>query len=167
MIFVLSSKENIINIYEKNLEEIPFSKYDVSNKQSINLNENPNFFKTLIDGVINQIDKDMNNDKIEDQSKAKNRKNNNESKEDTKFNLFNNRNKKKNKSNSKTKEDEKKKNVKFLEIDQMQDNLDKSMNILTNINNKSQDMTKNVDKFVKQEIVNEITVYISKNDMKK
>ena len=167
LIFVLSSKENIINIYEKNLEEIPFSKYDVSNKQSINLNENPNFFKTLIDGVINQIDKDMNNDKIEDQSKAKNRKNNNESKEDTKFNLFNNRNKKKNKSNSKTKEDEKKKNVKFLEIDQMQDNLDKSMNILTTINNKSQDMTKNVDKFVKQEIVNEITVYISKNDMKK
>ena len=49
----------------------------------------------------------------------------------------------------------------------MQDKLDKSKKILTTINNKSKDMKKNVDTFVKQEIINEIMVYISKNDMKK
>ena len=167
LIFVLSSKENIINIYEKNLEEIPFSKYEIPIKQNENTNDSPNFFQTLIDGVLNQID-NTNEDKKKEKSNIKNIKNNNESK-DSSLNVYNSLKKKTSKTNLKTKgkSEEKKKNVKFFELDQMQDKLDKSKTILATINNKSKEIKKNVDTFVKQEIVNEIMVYISKSDMKK
>ena len=210
MIFVLSSKENIINIYEKNIEEIPFSKYEKmensakeEEEENNNTSNNPTFFQTLINGVLQQIDQKDNNNKTKNDSKL-NINNNNMVKKDSKLNISNNKDNeddsKKNSSsisivksqskkkifrnlrkkyanekdkNENEKEQEKnekeknKKNGKFLEINKMQDKLDKIMNTLKEIYNKSKDMTNKVDRDIKEEIMNEMLFYISKNDKNK
>ena len=49
----------------------------------------------------------------------------------------------------------------------MQAKLDKIMNNLKEIYNKSKDMANKVDKHIKEEIVNEMLFYITKNDKNK
>ena len=193
MIFVLSSTENIINIYEKNFEGKLFSNYDNSSKEQKNNSDNPNVFQTLIKNVLEQINNkentENNNNNKEDSSnkvelkkkssiinifKYKNNKNNKNNKNKISINLKENHKEKNNNikdiKDIKDTKDTKANPIikgKFIEIDKIQDKLDKGINTLKLINNKYKDVKNNVDIFVKEEITNEILVYISKYYKKK
>jgi len=194
MIFVLSSTENIINIYEKNFEGKLFSNYDNSSKEQKNNSDNPNVFQTLIKNVLEQINnkentENNNNNNKEDSSnkvelkkkssiinilKYNKNKNNKNNKNKISINIKENHGGKNNNikdiKDIKDTKDTKANPIikgKFIEIDKIQDKLDKGINTLKLINNKYKDVKNNVDIFVKEEITNEILVYISKYYKKK
>ena len=189
MVFVLSSKENIINIYEKNFEEIPFSKYEKEDEENEELskekNKSPKFFSSLIKSVLEQINnKEINKinetNKIEEISKK-----NSKDEEGNTINVFryqkkrntslfkriinkNKQNKEKEKNENEEKSEKKKVKIgKFIEIDKMQKKMDKIVNTLKTITNKSLDLTNKVNNDVKEELVNEFLFYISKVDNNK
>ena len=194
MIFVLSSTENIKNIYEKNFGENPFSKYD--QKQSP---DNNNVYQSLMKGVIeqinnnneikennynnyNNINKDNsennketneNNDKKDNNKKEVN-SNEDDSNKKTVINVYKKNKKKKTYIHLNLKESHKEKNNnikdikdnpqkkgKFIEIDKIQNKIDKGIKFLTKINDKNKDIKNNVETIVKQEISNEMLFYIS------
>ncbi len=167
MVFVLSSTENIIAIYEKNLVEVNMQqqKYfdkllgEEKNNENENVNDNnPTFFKVLQEAVQQQLKDGMNNKKKDD---SKNSGENN-----LKNALFQNLFKDKNAERKNTmKKDEKDgffQKGKYTEIDNMQNKLDKAMEKLKDINEKTKSIESNVDRFVKEEIVNELSVYVTK-----
>ena len=179
MVFVLSSTENIIAIYEKNLVEInPQQKYynelfsddkNYENNYDNNINNNnnnSNFFKALQDAVQQQLKDTVNNNNNINNKKKENNSNkgNSEFKNAIFSNLFKDK-KGKDKRNSIRKGDEKDiyfQKGKYTEIDTMQNRLDKAMEKLKLINIKCKDIKNDVDDFVKEEIVNELSVYVSK-----
>ncbi len=165
MVFVLSSTENIKNIYEKNLVNINSSKNEKLTFSSQNNNsDNPSTFKTLVGIVEKEIKEECNNQKY-----LHIKKNNNNSEKIS--NII--KNKKKNrysilKINNYNifKEERKDKSVKkgkYQEIDNIQIKLDKIIKILKEINNKYNNINGNIDNFIKEEIINEMQFYIDKN----
>ena len=165
MVFVLSSTENIKNIYEKNLVDITSSKNEKPTVSFQNNNsDNPSIFKTLVDCVEKEI-----KDKYNNQKYLPTKKNNNDSVKTS--NIIKNQRKKRDsviRMNNRNvfKEEEKDKSVKkgkYQEIENIQIKLDKIINILKEINNKYNDINDNIDNFVKEEIVNEMQFYIDKN----
>ena len=172
MVFVLSSTENIIAIYDKHLVEINHQEKDFEelfsedkNNYDDNSNKNENFFKVLQDTIKEQLNDEINNNNNKKDSNIKN-KNRNDAK--LKNALFSNLFKDKGKEGRNTlrKKDEKDIFVqkgKYTEIDLMQNRLDKAMEKLKLINNKCIDIENDVDNIVKEEIVSELSVYVSKN----
>ena len=164
MVFVLSSTENIIAIYEKNLVDVHMQQkmYDgfYGDEKSENdiFNDNDNkqpFINALQDAVQNQLKESVNNKK-----KDKDKNVDNINLKNALFqNLFKDR-----KGTFKKGED---KDIfiqkgKYTEIDNMQNKLDKAMEKLKSINLKSKNIEKDVNNFVKEEISNELSVYITK-----
>ena len=188
MVFVLSSTENIIAIYEKNLVEINPQKkyydeilsddknYENNNDNNINNNNNnSNFFKALQDAVQQQLKDTINNNANNNNTNNNNKKkenNSNKVNNNFKNTIFSNllKDKKgKDKRNTIKKGDEKDvyfQKGKYTEIDTMQNRLDKAMEKLKLINIKCKDIKNDVDNFVKEEIVNELSVYVSKTAKK-
>ena len=187
MIFVLSRKENIINIYEKNFEEIPFSKYE---KYDVNVDElqkettnKPKLFNSLINTVLEQINNSEINEINKKNKKEEISKKSSKDEEGSKINVFkyqkkkntslfkriiNKQNKEKEKEEKNEKNEKKKIKIgKFIEIDKMQKKMDKLLNTLKSINNKSLDFKNKVDNDIKEELVNEFLFYISKIEKNK
>ena len=178
MIFVLSSTENIKIIYEKNFEEVLFSENIPPNPKE---NNNSKFFSSLMNSVLTQIQRNNINEnneinKNEEFSEKSSKEGDGSSinlykyQKRKKFSLFKkNQIKEKEEKKEKEEENEKKniKNGKFIEIDKMQKKMDKMINILKSINDKSLDMKNKVDNDVKEELVNEILFYISRVDKNK
>ena len=162
MVFVLSSTENIIAIYEKNLIDVNMKQKmfdgfygDEKNENDI-INDNDNkqpFINALQDAVQNQLKESGNNKKKDKNVDNINLKN-------ALFqNLFKDR-----KSTFKKGED---KDIfiqkgKYTEIDNMQNKLDKAMEKLKSINLESKNIEKEVNNFVQEEISNQLSVYITK-----
>ena len=160
LIFVLSSTDSILNLIEKNilnLESIKESTYKrlsaelLENKNNKNENESKAFLKELQDNIQQQIDKI---DKINPKKEKK-----------KKYSIFNELQnfEKKNKN-----KDEKEGNIrkgKYIEIDNLQDLLDKGMKKLKDINNKSKDLEKYINSIVKGEINYEFGVYLNKKNI--
>ena len=187
MVFVLSNTENIIAIYDKNLVGISsqqnyfkgFFNEEKGEKDNENLDSNPNFFKILQNTVQQQM-KDglsnsninLNNKKKETSIFMKNNNDNNAIKNTIISNLFkDNKDEKLDKKNSLAgkKGDEKDMNFqkgKYAEIDSMQNRLDKAMEKLNIINNKYSKIESDIETFIKEEIVNELSVYVSKTGKK-
>ena len=163
MVFVLSSTENIITIYEKNLVDVNIKQKifegflgDDKNENDIT-NDNDNkepFILALQDAVQSQIKEISNN------NKKKNKNLDNSNLKNALFqNLFKDR-----KSTIKKPED---KDVfvqkgKYTEIDNMQNKLDKAMEKLKGINLRAKNIEKDVNNFVKEEIANELSIYVTK-----
>jgi Trk K+ transport system NAD-binding subunit len=181
MVFVLSSTENLISYYEKNLflvdqEHKIFHNDDAdeNNKTNNDIN-NPNNDSNLISENNPTLTKAI-QEAVEQQSTTKN---------DPKFfqriekaekklshdnnvnnnilNLFENKEKKMKKYNSVFNKNELKRG-KYYEIDSMQHRLDKGIEKLKMINEKCNNIYKDVDKFVNEEIASEFSVYISNNN---
>ena len=164
MVFVLSSTENIIAIYEKNLVDVHMQQKmfdgffgEEKNENDI-INDNDNkqpFINALQDAVQNQLKESGNNKK-----KDKDKNVDNINLKNALFqNLFKDR-----KGTFKKGED---KDIfiqkgKYTEIDNMQNKLDKAMEKLKSINLKSKNIEKDVNNFVQEEISNELSVYITK-----
>ena len=55
---------------------------------------------------------------------------------------------------------------KYTEIDNMQNKLDKAMDKLKEINEKAKSIETSVDNFVKEEIANELSIYVTKTGKK-
>ena len=164
MVFVLSSTENIIAIYEKNLVDVHtqqkmfdgFFGEEKNENDIINDNDNKQpFINALQDAVQNQLKESGNNKK-----KDKDKNVDNINLKNALFqNLFKDR-----KGTFKKGED---KDIfiqkgKYTEIDNMQNKLDKAMEKLKSINLKSKNIEKDVNNFVQEEISNELSVYITK-----
>ena len=79
------------------------------------------------------------------------------------LNLFENKEKQMKKYNSVFNKNELKRG-KYYEIDSMQHRLDKGIEKLKMINEKCNNIYKDVDKFVNEEIASEFSVYISNNN---
>ena len=181
MVFVLSSTENLISYYEKNLflvdqEHKIFRNDDAdeNNKTNNDIN-NPNNDSNLISENNPTLTKAI-QEAVEQQSTTKN---------DPKFfqriekaekklsldnnvnnnilNLFENKEKNMKKYNSVFNKNELKRG-KYYEIDSMQHRLDKGIEKLKMINEKCNNIYKDVDKFVNEEIASEFSVYISSNN---
>ena len=175
MVFVLSGTENIVNIYEKNLEGInPFKNVEEpkTNDNKNNYTDNQTFIKILQDVVHQQTKEDINNN------------NNNPKKGNSSFvkknsqdelqnilpeNLFK---RQQGKKNSSVFIPEKRaelnfKNRKYVEIDRMQERLNKSLETLKNVNETCKKFDNDIETFVKEEIINEILIYLSKANINK
>ena len=59
------------------------------------------------------------------------------------------------------------KNKKYVEIDRMQERLNKSLEILKIVNEKCKNIDNDIETFVKEEIINEIMIYLSKVNINK
>ena len=59
------------------------------------------------------------------------------------------------------------KNKKYVEIDRMQERLDKSLETLNIVNEKCKNIDNDIETFVKEEIINEILIYLSKANINK
>ena len=191
MVFVLSSTDNIVAYYEKNLVELNIKRgyFDdsfleekknsgvVNNNNNNNNNNNgggSNYFKVLQDSIQQQMnDMSINNStnanskKKENNNKMNNDNNNNNKNTSFKNNIFSNlfKDKRKDRKSISIKGDEKEfylQKGKYHEIDAMQNRLDKAMDKLRLINEKCENIERDVDGFVKEEIVNELSVYIAK-----
>ena len=169
MVFVLSSTENIMATYDKNLVEInnqekDFEELFSDEKNNNDDNNDKNFLKILEDTIEKHLKNDVNNNNKKDRN-IKNKINNDVKLKNALFsNLF--KDKGKEGRNSLRKKDEKDIYVqkgKYNEIDLMQNRLDKAMEKLKLINNKCIDIENDVDNIVKEEIVSELSVYLSKN----
>jgi hypothetical protein len=187
MVFVLSNTENIISIYSKNLlgvntqQKYFDSFFNNEEKNEKSDNNNLPFFKVLHDSVQQKLKENViNNNALNNKPKdnnisAKNSKDNNEIKNAILSNIFKDnkggKSDKKEKRNSvigaKGEEKELKfKKGKYAEIDNMQDRLDKASEKLKIINDKYENIESDISHFVKEEIVNELLVYVSKTGKK-
>ena len=183
MVFVLSCTENIIAIYEKLLMDVKVEqkyfegflneeKDDYDNNKEDNP---PSFFKILQDAVFEQFRANLNTNKnniINNNNKPKdyNYKNKDQNR-NFKRSLFSNIFKNKGrdiKNKLITKKGEKLPFIKgkYNEIDNMQNRLDKAMDKLKEINIKSQNIENDVEYFVKEEITNELSLYVTKTGKK-
>ena len=178
MVFVLSSTENIVSIYEKNLGEISlFKKEEQNNENKNNYFDNQTFFKILEDAIQNQKKEDIYNINNNNQKKENNFINQNNKENELQNNSFISNmikyQKDKKKTSfimSKNKADEKQINIKkgkYFEIDMMQERLDKAMNTLKNVDEKCEDIKNKLDSIIKEEIVGEIQVYLSRTGIDK
>ena len=59
------------------------------------------------------------------------------------------------------------KNKKYAEIDRMQERLNKSLEILKIVNEKWKNIDNDIETFVKEEIINEIMIYLSRVNINK
>ena len=163
-VFVLSSKDNLISYYEKNLflmnieGKSPFDNEDVKNSINIGLNEehdanndSPPFSKIFQEAIEQQIKKNGNG---ENSGKVISIDNINNSLR----NLFGN-NKEGNKKYNFNKNEIKR--GKYSEIDNMQNRLDKGIEKLKLLNDKCNNIKDDIEKFVKEEISSEFSVYLS------
>ena len=187
MVFVLSNTENIMSIYSKNLlgvntqQKYFDSFFNNEEKNEKSDNNNLPFFKVLHDSVQQKLKENViNNNALNNKTKdnnisAKNSKDNNEIKNAILSNIFKDnkggKSDKKEKRNSvigaKGEEKELKfKKGKYAEIDNMQDRLDKASEKLKIINDKYENIESDISHFVKEEIVNELLVYVSKTGKK-
>ena len=169
MVFVLSSTENIINIYEKNLIDITSSQLTKSVQINKSENQAENLFKNITDYVKKEIRDEINNKK-EDTSNINLNLNRNNKVHGSKIfmNLLNYKENRENSSilKNKNKKDEKEKIFKkgrYQEIDGIQNKLDKIINIYKEINNKCKNTNNDIDNCVKREITNEMLFYVNKN----
>ena len=170
-VFVLSSTENLISYYDKNLfllnsEKKMFPLDDEEVKNSVNINNeehdviednSPKFSKVYqeaIDQKISKNEKDnmnlINNKNGENEGKRRLDKINNSLR-----NLFGN-----NKEITKKNKNENKRG-KYSEIDNMQQRLEKGMEKLKTLNQECQNIKDDVENFVKEEISSEFVVYLS------
>ena len=164
-IFILSSTENFISYYEKNIflmnterKLFPFDNEEVKNNINI-INEekdiiednSPKFTNIFKDAIEQQISKIKNNNiNKENDGKIISLDNINNAFK----NLFgNNKEIKKNKNEIKS--------GKYLEIDNMQKRLEKGMEKLKSLNEKCKNIKEDIEKFVKEEISSEFSVYLS------
>ena len=178
MVFVLSSTDNIIAIYEKNLVDVnlqqKFYDEEKNNENEIyndNNNTNQPFFKALQEAVQQQLKEGINNinNKKDISISDKNSKDNNY-KNALFSDLFKDNKSKVRKSTIANKKGEEKElffqKGKYTEIDNMQNKLDKAIEKINVINNKSINIQGDVEHFVKEEIVNELSVYVTKTGKK-
>ena len=178
MVFVLSSTENIIAIYEKNLVEVNMQhqKYFDKNFGEEKYNENDNyneannnqpFFKVLQEAVQQQLKEGINNKKKDD---GKNSGEMNNLRNSIFKSLFKDKGREKERhSTINGKKEEKEvflQKGKYTEIDNMQNKLDKAMDKLKEINEKAKSIETSVDNFVKEEIANELSIYVTKTGKK-
>ena len=173
MVFVLSSTENIIAIYEKNLVDVNIQqKYYDGNEDNNNNNiENSNqpFIKAFQEAVQNQLKDGANNNKKKEGTIIN--KNNVET-QNIKNALFSNlfKDKAKERKSTINRRGEEKEifiqKGKYTEIDNLQNKLDKAMEKLRAINSKSRNIEKDVDHFVKEEISTELSIYVTKTGKK-
>jgi len=184
MVFVLSNTENIISIYSKNLvgvntQQKYFDAFFNEEKNEKSDNNNLPFFKTLQDSVQQKVKENIINNntfKLKDyNASTKNIKDNNEIKNSIFSNLFKDnkggKSDKKEKRNSVLLSKGEEKELKFqkgkyAEIDSMQDRLDKTSEKLKEINEKYKNIESDISHFVKEEIVNELLVYVTKTGKK-
>ena len=181
MVFVLSSTENLISYYEKNLflvdqEHKIFHNDDAdeNNKTNNDINNHNNDSNlisennpTLTKAIQEAVEQQSTNkndpkffqriEKAEKKLSLDNNVNNNI------LNLFENKEKQMKKYNSVFNKNELKRG-KYYEIDSMQHRLDKGIEKLKMINEKCNNIYKDVDKFVNEEIASEFSVYISSNN---
>ena len=173
MVFVLSSTENIIAIYEKNLVDVNIQqKYNdgVSNEDNIINIENSNqpFIKAFQEAVQNQLKDGANNKKKDGAIIHKNSVITQNVKNALYSNLFKDKGKER-KSTINRRGEEKETFIqrgKYTEIDNLQNKLDKAMEKLRTINSKSRNIEKDVDYFVKEEIATELSIYVTKTGKK-
>jgi len=178
MVFVLSGTENIVSIYEKNFEGIDHFKIEEEPKNKDNKSnyaDNQTFIQILQDVVQQQTKEDINNNINNNQKKEKeiisvSKKN---SKDELQYtspkNIFKRQQGKKNSSvfipNKRTGLNFK--NKKYAEIDKMQERLNKSLETLKIVNEKCKSIDNDIETFVKEEIINEILIYLSKANINK
>ena len=176
MVFVLSSAENLISYYEKNLFLVDSEnrifhneKEEDNNKSNVEINNDSNLFsennqtisKALQDAVEQQSNPKKDNkfykiiEKAGKKMSADNSLNNNNI-----LNLFENKEKKIKKNNSVFNKNELKRG-KYAEIDNMQYRLDQGIDKLKMIKEKCNNINNDVEKFVNEEIAGEFSVYIS------
>ena len=167
MVFVLSSTENIVAIYEKNLVDVNiqqkmfdslFNNDKSENDINNDTDSNQPFLNALQDAVQKQLKEGIGNNNNNNKKKDKNLDGNN-LKNALFQNLF------KDRKSTLKKVDEKELFVqkgKYTEIDNMQNKLDRAMEKLKLINVKSKNIQEDVDHFVKEEISNELSVYVTK-----
>ena len=176
-VFVLTTTENLISYYEKNLfsfnsEEniFPFNEENISNKvnediniENDNINMNaPPFSKVFHDALEQQIqinNKDINLipkkvDNFEKKMSADNFNNN------SLKNLFNNKEKRTKKYNSVFNKNEVKRG-KYSEIDNMQNKLDKGIEKLKSISDKCKNINEDISNYINEGISSEFSVYLS------
>ena len=175
MVFVLSSTENIIAIYEKNLVDVNvqqkyFDEFYNNDKNNIKIeNSNQPFIKVFQEAVQYQLKDGSNNNKKKDGITIN--KNSVET-QNIKNALFSNLFKDKEKERKSTinrRGEEKEifiRKGKYTEIDNLQNKLDKAMEKLRAINSKSKNIEKDVDCFVKEEISTELSIYVTKTGKK-
>jgi hypothetical protein len=181
MVFVLSNTENIISIYSKNLVGVNVQQkyFDSFFNEEKSDNNNLPFFKVLHDSVQQKMKENIiNNNSFKQKDNnisAKNTKDNNEVKNAILSNIFKDnkggKGDKKEKRNSligvKGEEKELKfQKGKYAEIDNMQNRLDKASDKLKIINDKYKSIESDINHFVKEEIVNELLVYVTKTGKK-
>ena len=185
MVFVLSSTENIIAIYEKNLVEVNLqqkfldgymdedknNENDIYNDNENNNNANQPFFKALQEAVQQQLKEGTNNNnKKKDNNNEKTNNDNNNFKNALFSNLFKDNKARERKSTLTIRKGDDKEFIfqkgKYTEIDNMQNKLDKAIEKIKSINNKSNNIHSDVEHFVKEEIVNELSIYVTKTGKK-
>ena len=191
MVFVLSSTENIIAVYEKllvdvNIQQKYFEGFFKDEKDDNDNNNEDNtspFLKILQEAVQQQLKSNNNTNKnninnntniINNKKKSKDN-NFNENKDENMIfrqtlfaNLFKNNPKDaKNLISKKKGEEILFQKGKYIEIDNMQNKLDKAMDKLKEINDKSQNIENDVEYFVKEEITNELSLYVTKTGKNK
>ena len=172
MAFVLSSTENIIAIYEKNLFDVNIQqKYynGFSGDENMNIdNSNQPFIKAFQEAVQSQL-KDGTNNKKKDGTIIINKNAESQNIKNALFsNLFKDKGKER-KSTLNRKGEEKETFIqkgKYTEIDNLQNKLDKAMEKLRTINSRSRNIEKDVDYFVKEEISSELSIYVTKTGKK-
>ena len=176
MVFVLSGTENIISIYEKNFEGIDHFKNEEEPKNKdnkSNYSDNQTFIQILQDVVQQQTKEDINNI-INNSQKKENinvtKKNSQDEIQNTSpKNIFKREQGKKNSTAliSNKRVGVNFKNKKYVEIDRMQERLNKSLEILKIVNEKCKNIDNDIETFVKEEIINEIMIYLSKVNINK
>ena len=175
MVFVLSSSENLISYYEKNLllvdsetkifhneneEENNKTNSDINNDSKL-ISEKKNTFSKALQDAVEQQKLIKNEDKIfKKMEKVEKKMSVEHNFNNDILNLFENKEKKVKKYNSVFSKNELKRG-KYAEIDNMQNRLDKGMEKLKVINDKCNNINKDVEKFVNEEIASEFSVYIS------
>ena len=175
MVFVLSGTENIVNLYEKSLEAIdPFKNIEEPkvNENKNNNSDNQNFIKILQDVVHEQTKEDINNNNDnpkKDNSSFAKKNSQDELQNISSNNIFN---RQQGKKNSSVFIPQKRvglnfKNRKYIEIDRMQERLNKSLEKLKIVNEKSKNLDNDIETFVKEEIINEILIYLTKTNINK
>ena len=184
MVFVLSSLENLSSYYEKNLfiinsegkiihndtdEEIDKSNIDldsidlINNESNLNTEHTHSFSKTIKNAIDQQILAKNENQvlkKAEKGGKRMSLNNNNNINNKNILNLLEEKDIKGKKYKSVFNKNEIKRG-KYFEIDNIQDRLDKGIEKLKMINDKCNNINKDVEKFVNEEISSEFSVYIA------
>ena len=181
MVFVLSSIENLGTYYEKNLfiinsegkiirneNEDEFSQTNdendsvdlINNESKENTEHNHSFSKSIKNVIDHQILAKNENQALKNAEKGKRMSLNNNINNKNILNLFEEKDKTGKKYKSVFSKNEIKRG-KYFEIDNIQDRLDKGIEKLKMINDKCNNINKDVEKFVNEEISSEFSVYIA------